>query len=154
MSGNLSKLWANSGLQSLVCLMLAVFAGLGLWTLDTQVQVFSFGDSLFDARFFPRIVLGLIIVTAILCCVARIKKADDQVGPLTGWIRVLLVVGTLIWALWFMPSVGFLISSFMAASATALVLGERNILLYIGLPFLVATLVTLGAQYGLNIPLP
>ena len=154
MSFHVSKLLAKSGLQSLICLMLAVFAGLGLWTLDTQVQVFSFGDSLFDARFFPRIVLGLIIVTAILCCLARAKKTDEPIGPLAGWIRVLLVVGTIALALWFMPSVGFLISSFVAAMVTALVLGERHIILYVGLPLIVATLVTVGAQHGLNIPLP
>ena len=154
MNSHVSQLWAKSGLQSLICLILASFAGLGLWTLETQVQVFSFGDSLFDAQFFPRIVLGLIVVTALLCCVARIKKTDEPIGPFSGWIKVLLVVGAIVLALWLMPSVGFFISACVAAITTALVLGERHIILYVGLPLLVAALVTLGAQHGLNIPLP
>ena len=150
----ISTLLAKSGLQSLICLMLAVFAGLGLCLLDSQVQVFSFGGSLFNARFFPRIVLVLIIVIALLCCIARTQKMDEPIGSLAGWVRVFLVVGMISIALWFMPSVGFLLSSFVVASVTAFILGERDIKLYVGLPLLIAAIVTFGAQYGLTIPLP
>lgn len=149
-----SKLLEKSGLQSLICLMLAIFAGLGLYLLDSQVQVFSFGDSSFDARFFPRIVLVLIIIIALLCCIVRAQKMDEPVGSLAGWARVFLVVGIISIALWFMPRVGFLLSSFVVASVTAFVLGERDIKLYVVLPLLIAALVTFGAQYGLTIPLP
>ncbi|NVK72221.1 MAG: tripartite tricarboxylate transporter TctB family protein [Oceanospirillaceae bacterium] len=154
MSLYISKLLAKSGLQSLICLMLAVFAGLGLCLLDSQVQVFSFGDSSFDARFFPRIVLVLIVVLALLSGMARAKKMDEPIGSFVGWARVFLVVGVIGLALWFMPSVGFLLSSFVVASVTAFVLGERDIRLYVGLPLLIAAIVTFGAQYGLTIPLP
>lgn len=150
----ISKLLAKSGLQSLICLMLAIFAGLGLYLLDSQVQVFSFGDSSFDARFFPRIVLVLIIIIALLCCIARAQKMDEPIGSLVGWARVFLVVGVISLALWFMPSIGFLLSSFVVASVTAFILGERDIKLYVGLPLLIAAIITFGAQYGLTIPLP
>jgi hypothetical protein len=154
MNLSISKLLSKSGLQSLICLMLAVFAGLGLCMLDSQVQVFSFGDSSFDARFFPRIVLVLILVLALLSGIARAKKMDEPIGSLVGWGRVFLVVGVISLALWFMPSVGFLLSAFVVASVTAFILGERDIKLYVGLPLLIAAIVTFGAQYGLTIPLP
>ncbi|WP_409418642.1 tripartite tricarboxylate transporter TctB family protein [Marinomonas sp. RS-M-Aa-14] len=150
----MSKLLARSGLQSLICLMLAVFAGVGLCLLDSQVQVFGFGDSLFDARFFPRIVLVFILVLALLSGMARAKKMDEPIGSLVGWGRVFLVVGVISLVLWFMLSVGFLLSSFVVASVTAFILGERDIKLCVGLPLLIAAIITFGAQYGLIIPLP
>lgn len=154
MNSNIVKLLANSGLQSLICLMFTGLAGLGLWFLDTQVQVFSFGSSLFDAQFFPRIVLALIIVTSILCVIVRAHKADEPLGELAKWGRVTFLAAALVVSLWFMPSIGFLSGAFATACITALLLGERSVIVSIGLPLLVATLVTIGAQQGLTIPLP
>lgn len=154
MTTSISTLLAKRGLQSLICLLLAVLAIYGLWSLDSQVQVFSFGDVLYDAQFFPRIVLSLIIVTAVLCCLARLPQQEEPIGSFAAWARVLLGVGAVGLALWLMPNVGFLLSAFLAAVVIALTLGERHLALYLGLPLLVATLVTVGAQHGLNIPLP
>lgn len=142
------------GLQSLICLLFAISAGLGLWVLESQVQVFSFGDSLFDAQFFPRIVLSLIVAVSVLCFIARMRKEDQPIGPFSNLVRVVIAGSIIAVALWYMPVMGFLLATFIAASVTALLFGERHMVFFIGLPLFVSALVTFGAQQGLNIPLP
>ena len=139
-------------MTTLTCLLLVVFASLGLWVLDAQVEVYSFGSSVFDARFFPRIILWLIVISAVLCLLVSRSKQQAPIGSPRSWFRVFLVVIAMILALRFMPTIGFLAGAFFAA--TALALGERKLIFCLGLPLMVAALVSLGAHKGLNIPLP
>lgn len=142
------------GMATLTCLLLVVFAALGLWVLDAQVEVYSFGSSVFDARFFPRIILWLIVISAVLRLLVSRGKQQTPIGSPRSWFRVFLVVIAMILALRFMPTIGFLAGAFFAAAVTALALGERKLIFCLGLPLLVAALVSLGAHKGLNIPLP
>ena len=142
------------GMQTLLSLLLIVSAGLGLWVLDTQVEVFSFGDSTYDAQFFPRIILSLIVVTVFCRLILRRREKPVPIGAISSWLRIFVVTFAIIAALLLMPTIGFLAGSFLAAFVTAVAFGERKLLYNVGLPLLVAALVTFGAQKGLNIPLP
>ena len=143
------------GVQTLVCLLLVIGAIFGLSLLEEQVPVWSFGDSsTFDAQFFPRIILSLIVLSVVIRMVLKFRERDDAIGSFKSWLRVLIVAISVVIALLLMSAIGFLASAFLAAFVTAITFGERNLIYNIGVPLVVAALVTYGARSGLSIPLP
>ena len=121
--------------------------------LDSQIEVFGFGDAGPDARSFPRAALWLLAAVLTLRLIRNLRVPDAAFGGPSRLGRAMAVaVGTAV-ALWAMPQVGFLIGASGLGILVALLLGERRILL-LALPVAVAALVTYGGRHGLNIPLP
>lgn len=143
---------ARPGFRTLTTGLLLAAALWALYALDSQIQVFSFGDAGPDARSFPRVVLWLLAAVVALRLVLSLRREDDafRLRPLG---RVLAVVAVTILALWLMPTVGFFAGAAGAGIVVSLVLGERKPLM-LGLPLVVAAIVAFGGQHGLNIPLP
>ncbi|WP_040607879.1 tripartite tricarboxylate transporter TctB family protein [Oceanicola sp. S124] len=143
---------SRPGFRTLTASLLLAAALWALQALDSQIQVFSFGESGPDARSFPRGVLWLLVAVVALRLVLSLRREDAalRAGPL---LRVLAVVAVCILALWSMPTVGFLAGAAGAGVIVSLVLGERKPLM-LGLPLLVSAVVAYGGQHGLNIPLP
>ena len=144
--------FSRPGFRTLTASLLLVAALWALYALDSQIQVFSFGESGPDARSFPRAVLWLLVVVVALRLALSLRRED---AALSAWplLRVLVVVAVCILALWAMPVVGFLAGAAGAGVIVSLVLGERKPLM-LSLPLLVAAVVAYGGQHGLNIPLP
>ncbi|MGG2399129.1 tripartite tricarboxylate transporter TctB family protein [Pseudomonas sp. SH1-B] len=142
------------GLQSLTATVILLLALGGLFSLQSQVLVFDFGDSGPDARFFPRLILGLLALAAGLRLWLQRNTLEDAPGAALDWGRVLLIGLLIAAAVLAMDALGFLLCAAAVGVLLAVVLGERRLLLGLLLPLAVAVLVTLGARYALNIPLP
>lgn len=154
LSGGAAASPRRFGLQSMAVTFLLLLALVGLLTLQSQVLVFDFGDSGPDARFFPRLVLGLLALACGLRLWVRRGSLEDAPGSLLDWARVLLIGLLIAAAVLFMDALGFLLCAAAVGVLLAWVLGERRLLLGLLLPLAVAALVTFGARYALNIPLP
>ncbi|NVK40472.1 MAG: tripartite tricarboxylate transporter TctB family protein [Oceanospirillaceae bacterium] len=142
------------GIQTLTSSLLLVSAIAGLSLLESQIQVFSFGDTGIDARFFPRIVLGLLVLAVLIRLFVHRKTPDMPLGYVSSWLRVGLAAAAVTLGLFLMPSIGFLASAALSGFVTALAFGERRLMFSVGLPLAVAAIVSFGAREGLNIPLP
>lgn len=154
LSGGASAKPCRFGLQSLATLVILLLALAGLLVLQSQVLVFDFGDSGPDARFFPRLILALLVLAAGLRLWLRRSSVEDAPGPVVHWGRVLLIGLLIAGAVLAMDALGFLLCAAAVGVLLAWVLGERRLLLGVLLPLVVAVLVTFGARYALNIPLP
>lgn len=123
-------------------------------TLDTQIEVFGFGDSGPDARSFPRLAFGLLAGVMALRLVLSFRQADTAMVPIHKMARVLGVIVVTGAALWSMPRFGFFPGAALAGIVATLALGERRPLLVVGLPVVIALITAYGGRYLLNIPLP
>ena len=144
---------ARPGFRTLTAGLLLAAAAWGLYSLDSQIQVFGFGASGPDARSFPRLALWLLAAVVALRLVLSLRAEDFPLGNPVRLGRVLAVTASSAVALWAMPQVGFFFGAAGAGIVVALMLGERRPLLLV-LPLIVAAVVTLGGRHGLNIPLP
>ncbi len=148
------KTGAMRGIQTLASSLVLVGAIAGLSLLESQIEVFSFGDTGIDARFFPRIVLGLLVLAVLIRLFVHRRTPDMPLGYVSSWLRVGLAVVAVTLGLILMTSIGFLAGAALSGFVTALAFGERRLIFSVGLPLAVAALVVLGAREGLNIPLP
>ncbi|MCA0964846.1 tripartite tricarboxylate transporter TctB family protein [Salipiger bermudensis] len=144
---------ARPGFRMLTAGLLLSAAVWGLYSLESQIQVFGFGASGPDARSFPRLALWLLAAVVALRLVLSLRSEDVPLGNRVRLGRVLAVTASSAAALWVMPQVGFFFGAAGAGIVVALTLGERRPLLLV-LPLIVAAVVTLGGRHGLNIPLP
>ena len=96
--------FSRPGFRTLTASLLLVAALWALYALDSQIQVFSFGESGPDARSFPRAVLWLLVAVVALRLVLSLRRED---AALRAWplLRVLVVVAVCILALWAIPVV-------------------------------------------------
>lgn len=145
--------FAHPGFRTLTAGLLLAAAAWGLYSLDSQIQVFGFGAAGPDARSFPRVALWLLAAVAALRLVLGLRAEDTPLGNRARLGRVLAVTASCAVALWAMPQTRFFIGAAGAGIVVALVLGERRPLL-LGLPLVVAAVVVYGARHGLRIPLP
>lgn len=152
--GDGHKAGALIGTQTLTSSLLLVGAIAGLVLLKSQVPVFGFDDTGPTARFFPRIVLGLLALIVLTRLILNRRRPDEPLGPVSGWIRVAATAIAIAVGLGLMPTIGFFAGAAMAGFATALAFGERRLLFSAGLTLAVAASVTYFARDWLNIPLP
>ncbi|MCX2522927.1 tripartite tricarboxylate transporter TctB family protein [Larsenimonas rhizosphaerae] len=142
------------GLQGCTCLGILLVAAIGLLTLQDQVTVFDFGDPGPDARFFPRLVLWLLALGAVLRLWRHRRTAETAIGPAVGWIRVLFVMMLMAVALATMPMLGFIITVATIGIVLAWLLGERHWLFNVALPLIVTIAIFWAGRHLLNLPLP
>lgn len=142
--------FARPGFRTLTVLLAA--AAWGLVSLDSQIEIFGFGASGPDARSFPRVALWLLAAVAALRLILCLRTEDTPLG-LSRLGRVLTLTASCAAALWAIPHIGFFFGAAGVGIVVALVLGERRPLL-LGLPLVIAAVVTFGGRYGLSIPLP
>lgn len=142
------------GFRTLTCLVLLAGSLAGLYLLDRQIEVFGFGAQGPDARTLPRIVLWVLTAALLARLAVSWRTPDVYAGPPRRVLRVLIVIATTITALWLMPRFGFFPGAVVAGISVTLSLGERRLLLVVGVPLILATAVFLGGRNGLNIPLP
>ena len=142
-----ADLWVT---VALLCVSL-----LGLNQLEAQVEVFSFGESRFDARLFPQAVLTLLALACAVRVVLGLKTPTVQgEGSLGRWFTLVSLTGVFVAAWWLMPLVGFWLASSAVAVLTALAFGERRVLYVLVLPVVMASLIFFLATQGLGLPLP
>ncbi|WP_277373480.1 tripartite tricarboxylate transporter TctB family protein [Pseudomonas sp. AA-38] len=154
LSGGASAKPCRFGQQSLATLVILLLALAGLLALQSQVLVFDFGDSGPDARFFPRLILALLVLVTGLRLWLRRADLEEAPGAVLDWGRVLLIGLLIAVAVLLMDALGFLLCATAVGVLLAWVLGERRLLFGLLLPLAVAVLVAFGARYALNIPLP
>ncbi|ARS53761.1 hypothetical protein B9G99_13560 [Kushneria konosiri] len=142
------------GLQSCTCLAILLIAVIGLLTLNDQVTVFDFGDPGPDARFFPRLVLWLLALGAVLRLWRHRRVSETAIGPVAGWIRVLFIMMLMAVALATMPLLGFIVTVATIGIVLAWLLGERHWLFNVALPLMVTVAIFWAGQHLLNLPLP
>lgn len=142
------------GLQTFTTLGLFILSLVGLSMLHTQVTVFDFGDGGPDARFFPRLILGLLALISALRLWRQYAVPETALGDLRGWCRVAITVIAIAVVVAVMDRVGFLMSVSALGVLLAWLLGERRFLYTLVLPVVITVLVTAGARYILNLPLP
>ena len=145
--------FARPGFGTLTAGLLLVTTVGAIAALDSQIEVFGFGDAGPDARSFPRAALWLLAAVLALRLARNLRVQDATFGGMSRLGRALAVAATSAVALWAMPLVGFLVAASGLGIVVALLLGERRIVL-LALPVAVAALVTYGGRHGLNIPLP
>ncbi|WP_417211165.1 tripartite tricarboxylate transporter TctB family protein [Antarctobacter sp.] len=145
--------WARPGFFSVTGSLILAAALSALYLLDSQIEVFGFGDAGPDARSFPRAALWLLAGTVALRLVMRLRTQDTPLQPPRRLGRVLAVTACTGAALLAMPQFGFFAGAAGAGIVVALVLGERRPLM-LCLPVIVAAIVAYGGRHGLNIPLP
>ncbi|MCF8482663.1 MAG: tripartite tricarboxylate transporter TctB family protein [Rhodospirillum sp.] len=128
----------------------------GLAVLDRQIPRFGFGDQGPDARSFPRLALGALALALVIRLGLGFMRGatDASIGPgrRLAWTLALALVSGL--ALVAMPVLGYFAGAGLVGVATALLLGERRPVLGVLVPVVIAGIVTLGARWGLHIPLP
>ena len=143
------------GMQSVSLLALIVASSSGLLLLESQIEVYSFGDSSeIDARFLPKIVLWLLLVTTCIRVALNLNLPQAPLGSLPSWFRVAAVACAMSLSIYLLPKTGFFIGSLGMGVATAFFLGERRLFYCTLIPFCVSVLITVGAKQVLNIPLP
>lgn len=125
-----------------------------LFVLETQIQVFGFGDSGPDARSFPRMVLWALAVVMVGRLLVSFREKDAPLGPPRRLARVLVLLAITAIALWSMARFGFFPGAALAGITATITLGERRPFFAIGLPVLVAAIVAYGGRHVLSIPLP
>ena len=143
---------ARPGFRSLTAGLLLAATACGLYTLNSQIEVFGFGASGPDARSFPRVALWMLAAVVALRLILSLRQEDDTLSA-SRLRRVNIVAASAALALWAMPRIGFFAGAAGMGIVVALILGERKPLL-LGLPIVVAAIVAYGGHHGLNIPLP
>ena len=141
-------------IQALTSILLLAGALLGLFFLNAQIEIFSFGSQWPDARTVPQALLALLAITVAVRLVRHRADRETSIGRARSHGRVFLVAAAAALAIWSMPAYGFLPGSVAAGVVTAWALGERRLLLLAGIPLAIAAAVVYGGRYGLNIPLP
>jgi len=144
---------ARPGFRTLTAGLLLTAALWAVFALNSQIQVFGFGDAGPDARSFPRLVLWLLAGAVALRLILSLRIEDAPLGDMSRLGRVLAVTASTALALWAMRQFGFFAGAAGAGFVVAIVLGERRPLL-LGLPLIVAAIVAYGGRHGLSIPLP
>ena len=143
------------GTETLLCVSFLGLGLTGLFLLETEVPVFSFGGgSGPDARFFPRIVLGLLVAARLVRLSLARKSLDIPLGSTARWLRVALSAGGVIAGTAMMPLIGFFGGAVLAGAATVLAFGESRPWVSLIVTLVVAGLVTLAARELIHIPLP
>lgn len=145
--------FARPGFRTLTASLLLAATLSALTVLDTQIEVFGFGDSGPDARSFPRAVLWLLAAVVALRLVLSLRSADAPLGTPTRLGRVMAVTLGTVAALWVMPHYGFLVGATGVGIVVAVMLGEKRPVM-LALPVIVAVVVAYGGRHGLSIPLP
>ncbi|MFC0338877.1 Tripartite tricarboxylate transporter TctB family protein [Kushneria avicenniae] len=142
------------GLQSWICIGLLIVAVTGLVTLHDQVTVFDFGDPGPDARFFPRLVLWLLTLGALLRLWRYRRTPETAIGDRSGWLRVILVMTLMGVAVATMNVLGFVVTVAATGIFLAWLLGERHWLFNPVLPIAVTMAIAWAGRHMLNLPLP
>ncbi|WFF42026.1 tripartite tricarboxylate transporter TctB family protein [Salinicola endophyticus] len=145
---------SRHGLQTLICSAILGLAACGLLTLQAQVTVFDFGDPGPDARFFPRLVLWLLILVAALRLWRHRRTPDSALGAAAGWARALAAMLLVAAAIAAMNTLGFIVSVAAVGIVLAWLLGERRLRFSVLLPLVVALAIAWVARHGLHLPLP
>lgn len=145
--------FARPGFRTLTAGLLLAATLWAVFALDSQIQIFGFGDAGPDARSFPRVALWLLAAVVALRLILSLRTEDASLGGTLRLRRVLAVVASTAAALWAMPQFGFFAGAASAGIVVAIILGERRPML-LGLPVIVAAVVAYGGRHGLSIPLP
>lgn len=155
MIGRGTHLGSFVGMQSVSLMALIAVSCSGLLLLESQIEVFSFGGSSeVDARFVPKIVLWLLLISTSIRAVLNLGSAQAPIGELSSWLRVAAVTCVLCLGIYLLPVTSFFTGSLSIGVAAAFFLGERRPIFCIIIPLCVSALITLGAKQVLNIPLP
>jgi hypothetical protein len=136
--------------RTLVSLSL-LLTGIGLW-LHTLTLGFADLGGAFSPVFFPRIVLSLWILLAVLSL--GIDVVVRQPADKTRWPVVLILIAALLAYVYLLQPVGFLISSVAFSILILTITGQRRALEIIGFSLAIPATLVILFNHVLTMPLP